>query len=151
MLKTDRVEFARKSFAANRKVAERNLLEMRKYAQDLLDFRHNRRDVCPAKRLLLQLPYLLEKRKLVPLLREMRWKIRFYRKVETDLECGDLGSAIEVLSLFAPREETMMETVRRVQTQPATVWAIQRSPHIMRMNMLRLRDDLIQIQRERTC
>ncbi len=151
MAKTDPVDLARKSFAANRQVAERNLKEMREYARNLLDFRHNRTDAGPVRRLLMQLPYLLEKHKLVPLLRETRWKVHFYRKVETDLERDDLGSAIEALSLFVPREETAMETIRRVQTSPATVWAIQRNPHILRVNMLRLRDDLIKIQQEKTC
>ncbi len=151
MAKQDRVEFARQNLAANRRIAERNLKEMREYAQHLLDFRHSRTEVSAIRRALLWLPYLWQKRKLLPLLRETRWKVRFYRKVEVDLEHGDLGSAIEALSLFAPREETPMETVQRVRTQPTAVWAIQRSPHIMRVNMLRLRDDLIKIKQGKTC
>ncbi len=47
MAKTDPVDLARKSFAANRQVAERNLKEMREYARNLLDFRHNRTDAGP--------------------------------------------------------------------------------------------------------
>lgn len=151
MSQKNRVEFARQSFVANRHTAEGKLKEMRKYMQQLLDFRHGRTDASALLRILMWLPYLWEKRNLLPQLRETRWKIRFYRKVEVDLERGDLGSAIEALSVFAPREETVAETVRRVRTQPATVWAIQRSPHIMRTNMLRLREDLIKIQRTRTC
>jgi hypothetical protein len=150
MVERDRVEFARESFAANRRVAERHLAEMLAYARNMLDFRHNRIAVNPVQRVYLWLSYQWDKRRLVPALRETRWKVQFYRRVEADLERGDLGSAIEALSLFAPREETTMETIQRIQTSPATVWAIQRSPHIVRVNMLRLRDDLLKIQPEKT-
>lgn len=151
MTQTNRVEFARQSFAANRRVAEEKLAEAREYIQHLRGFRHDRAAVGSVMRFIMFVPYLWEKRKMVLLLQEIRWRIRFYRRVEADLKRGDLGSAIEALSLFAPREETTTEIVRRVQSSPVTVWAIQQSPTILRENMLRLRDDLIKVQQERTC
>jgi hypothetical protein len=147
----DRIDFARQSFVANLRIAERNFTQVRLYAHQLHDFKHGRTNVGPIGTTLMWIPYLLAKRTIIPLLREARWRVRFYRKIEADLERGDLTSVIEALSLFAPREETTLETVRRVRTQPATIWAIQRSPHIVRVNMLRLRDDLIKIQQERVC
>jgi hypothetical protein len=146
---TDRVDFARQSFAANRGIAEKSLATIKQHAHLLHDFRHGRTTAGPIRKILLWLPYLCEKSRVVPLLKETRWKIRFYRKVEADLERGDLASAIEALSLFAPLEETTLETIQRVRTSPVTVWAIQRSPHIVRLNMLRLRDDLIKVQQEK--
>jgi|SRR6185437_560045 len=152
----NRVDFAQQSFAKNRKIAERNLSGMREYARHLLNFRHNRgMFILPRwfvlPRYVLWPFYFWYKHKLVPELKQTHWKIQFYRKVERDLERGDLASAIEALSMFAPREETMSETIHRIRTTPATLTAIQRSPHILRENMLRLRDELLKIQQAQTC
>ena len=100
----NRVGFACMSFAANRRVAEQKLTEVREYVQHLRGFRHDRTATGSLMRFVMFVPYLWEKRKMVRFLREIRWRIRFYRKVETDLKRDDLGSAIEALSMFAPRE-----------------------------------------------
>jgi hypothetical protein len=67
------------------------------------------------------------------------------------LERGDLSSAIEALSLFAPRKETTRGIVHRLRVGPATIDTIHQIPHILRENMLRLRDELIKIQQTQAC
>lgn len=149
MTKTNRVDFACQSFAANRRVVERDLAELREFGSHLRGFRRVKMSTGTVVRILLYPFYLWEKGRVVPLLQEARFKIRFYRKIEADLEQGDLNSAIEALSLFAPREGTTVEIIKRVRTTPATISAIRRSSSIMRQNMLRLRDSLIEIQKEK--
>lgn len=146
MGRMNRIEFTRQSFERNREIVEKDLGEMREYAHNLQDFRHHRTIVGPLTHIAMYPFYLWERRKLVRLIRVARWKVRFYRKIEKDLEYNDLGSAIEALSLFAPREETTMEIIHRVRTSPATLWAIQRSPNVIRENMLILRDELLKIK-----
>lgn len=152
----DKVDYARRSFAANRKTVEEDLADMRNYTRWLLKERHygwNGDLLEKALHITLfrMFVYPWDKHLMVPRIRLARFKIRLYRKVEADLANGDLASAIEALSQFAPQDETNRQIARRVVSSPATIEAIRRAPHILRSNMLRLRDDLLNIQQSKTC
>ncbi len=141
-----KVEYARRCFAHNRAIAEKEFAHARDYAKQMRDDRHGRAPIPFGIRTICHLPYLWEKPKVFRILCEYRWKVRFYRKIETDLDSGDLTSAIEALSIFCPREETASEVVQRVRKTPATISAALSSPGVLCTNMLRLRDDLMRIQ-----
>lgn len=141
MSSSDRIDFARRSFAANRQVAERQLTTLKEDAHCMSMFRHKKRKLSLLMRLFGSILYILDKSKVIRDLKMLRGKISFYRKIESDLALGNVDSAIKALSILAPREETLMEIARR--RTPATVTAILNTPHIMRINMLQLRDDLL--------
>lgn len=79
---------------------------------------------------------------------EMRRKLLIYRSIETDLEKGDVASAIKALGIFCPKRESKARFIYRLIQNSPTLENILTAPDILRENMLRLRDDLLRLQRE---
>lgn len=150
------VNRAKGAFASNRRTVESNLAELRVYARRRINFRHGYgREFNPIKRFFIYLFYLDDKRKLVPDMWRAHRKIRRYRKIEADLEQGILDSSIEALAELMPREETSRERVRRIRAG-SSVAAIMFGvgpppPDILRANMARLHNQLLQVQQGSTC
>jgi hypothetical protein len=142
----DRIKYTLRSFAANRKIAEENLVKIRDVINDLRWLRQKRR----FRYFLLYPLYVIEKRKIISEFRETRRRIFIYRKVENGLWEGNLTLAIEALSEFCSRPETTSEAINRIKRNVPTIENVLRSLNILRMNMLAVRKELIALQKQQS-
>ena len=145
-----RVDFALRSFKKNLGIVEEDLREIRKYIRDMQDNMKHGEPVFWARLIpgLLSWAWHHDAKICIGDSKKLRQKIRFYKRIISGLESGDLSVAIQALTELCPEPESMNDTIRRIRRDKylSPFQAASRSPDVLRENTLSLRADLIKIQ-----